>query len=173
MDEGTLMDLGKQTLMVALVLVTPALLVGMTVGILVSLFQTVTSLQEQTLSLVPKMLAVVATILLLMPWILGTPGATLRRRCCSACPTTVRPEAEPQMADLTHLPTGMLAAFVLHVLRAGAFLLAMPIFGSRADSRMLPVRVGDRCRWDVLCHPAQPGRSRPRNGDRARRHGVP
>ena len=72
MDEGTLMDLGKQTLMVALVLVTPALLVGMTVGILVSLFQTVTSLQEQTLSLVPKMLAVVATILLLMPWILGT-----------------------------------------------------------------------------------------------------
>jgi len=72
MDEGTLMDLGKQTLMLALVLVTPALLVGMTVGILVSLFQTITSLQEQTLTLVPKMLAVVATILLLMPWILGS-----------------------------------------------------------------------------------------------------
>lgn len=72
MDEGSLMDLGKQTLMLALVLVTPALLVGMTVGILVSLFQTITSIQEQTLTLVPKMLAVVATILLLMPWILGS-----------------------------------------------------------------------------------------------------
>ena len=41
------------------------------------------------------------------------------------------------MAELAHLPTGILAAFVLHVLRAGAFLLAMPVFGSRGDSRML------------------------------------
>jgi len=72
MDEGTLMDLGRETLMTALVLVAPALIVGMTVGILVSLFQTVTSLQEQTLTLVPKMLAVLATILLLLPWTLGT-----------------------------------------------------------------------------------------------------
>ena len=51
-------------------IVTPCLLVGMFVGLSVSLFQTVTSLQEQTLSLVPKMLAVVTTIILLMPWIL-------------------------------------------------------------------------------------------------------
>ncbi len=72
MDEAELMDLGRRTLVTALMLVTPALLVGMTVGLLVSLFQTITSLQEQTLTLVPKMLAVVATILILMPWIFGT-----------------------------------------------------------------------------------------------------
>lgn len=72
MGESELMDLGRQTLLTALKVVTPALLVGMTVGIMVSLFQTITSLQEQTLSLVPKMLAVVATILILLPWILGT-----------------------------------------------------------------------------------------------------
>lgn len=72
MDEGMLIDLGKTTLMTALMIVTPALLVGMLVGLLISFLQTVTSLQEQTLTIVPKMLAVVATLLLLMPWILGT-----------------------------------------------------------------------------------------------------
>ncbi|MBM4061003.1 MAG: EscS/YscS/HrcS family type III secretion system export apparatus protein [Planctomycetes bacterium] len=52
--------------------VAPALGVGMAVGLVVSFFQTVTSLQEQTLTIVPKMLAVLATIVLLLPWILGT-----------------------------------------------------------------------------------------------------
>ena len=72
MDQSTLLDLGKSTLLMALMLVTPALIVGMAVGLLVSFFQTITSLQEQTLTIVPKMLAVVATLVLLMPWILGT-----------------------------------------------------------------------------------------------------
>ena len=56
----------------ALMLVAPALLVGLVVGLAVSVFQTLTSLQEQTLTIVPKMLAVIATLLVLMPWILGT-----------------------------------------------------------------------------------------------------
>ena len=72
MDHTTLLDLAKSALMTALLIVTPALLVGMAVGLLVSFFQTITSLQEQTLTIVPKMLAVVATLILLMPWILGT-----------------------------------------------------------------------------------------------------
>ena len=72
MNESMLMDLGRTTLLTALMIVAPALLVGMVVGLLVSFFQTITSLQEQTLAIVPKMLAVVATLLLLMPWILGT-----------------------------------------------------------------------------------------------------
>jgi flagellar biosynthetic protein FliQ len=72
MGHDTLLDLCKSTLITALLLVAPALLVGMLVGLVVSFFQTVTSLQEQTLTIVPKMLAVLATIVLLMPWILGT-----------------------------------------------------------------------------------------------------
>lgn len=72
MDELVMLDLGKQTLLTALIIVAPALLVGMFTGLAVSLFQTVTAIQEQTLSLVPKMLAVVTTLLLLMPWILQT-----------------------------------------------------------------------------------------------------
>jgi len=72
MDEMSILDLARATLMTALMIVAPALLVGMFVGLSVSLFQTVTSLQEQTLTLVPKMLAVVTTIILLLPWILNT-----------------------------------------------------------------------------------------------------
>ncbi len=72
MGHEVLLDLAKSTLMTALMICAPALLVGMCVGLLISLFQTVTSLQEQTLTIVPKMLAVMTTIVLLMPWILGT-----------------------------------------------------------------------------------------------------
>ncbi|MBK8979744.1 MAG: flagellar type III secretion system protein FliQ [Planctomycetes bacterium] len=72
MDESLVIDLGRATLTTALTVVAPVLLVGMLVGLLVSLLQTMTALQEQTLSLVPKMLAVVATLLVLMPWILRT-----------------------------------------------------------------------------------------------------
>ena len=72
MGHETLLDLAKSTLITALLIVAPALLVGMLVGLVVSFFQTVTSLQEQTLTIVPKMLAVLATIVVLMPWILGT-----------------------------------------------------------------------------------------------------
>ncbi len=72
MGHDTLLDLAKSTLLTALLICAPALLVGMAVGLIVSFFQTVTSLQEQTLTIVPKMLAVLCTIVLLMPWILGT-----------------------------------------------------------------------------------------------------
>ena len=72
MGHETLLDLAKSTLITALLIVAPALLVGMLVGLVISFFQTVTSLQEQTLTIVPKMLAVLATIVVLMPWILGT-----------------------------------------------------------------------------------------------------
>ncbi len=48
----------------------PMLLVSLTVGLLVSIFQTVTSIQEQTLTFVPKLIAIFLTIILLGNWIL-------------------------------------------------------------------------------------------------------
>ena len=72
MDEGTILDLGRLTLTTALMIVAPALLIGLVVGLCVSFFQTITSPQEQTLAIVPKMLAVITVLLVLMPWILGT-----------------------------------------------------------------------------------------------------
>lgn len=50
----------------------PLLLAGLCVGVMVSLFQAVTSLQEQTLTFVPKALTVTALLFLILPWIVRT-----------------------------------------------------------------------------------------------------
>jgi flagellar biosynthetic protein FliQ len=59
-------DLARDLLVTTLLLAGPVLLVGLVVGIAVSLFQALTSVQEQTLSLIPKMFAVMLVVLLLL-----------------------------------------------------------------------------------------------------------
>ena len=59
-------DLARDLLLTTLLLAGPVLLVGLVVGIGVSLFQALTSVQEQTMSLIPKMLAVLGVALLLL-----------------------------------------------------------------------------------------------------------
>ncbi|MBL8751043.1 MAG: flagellar biosynthetic protein FliQ [Planctomycetes bacterium] len=72
MGHEALLDLCKSALLTALMICAPALLIGMFVGLSTSFLQTVTSMQEQTLSIVPKMLAVLIALVAMMPWILGT-----------------------------------------------------------------------------------------------------
>ena len=64
-------DMTRRALVITLELSLPVLLVGMVVGFLVSLLQAVTQIQEQTLSFIPKILAVAATIFLTLPWMLN------------------------------------------------------------------------------------------------------
>ncbi len=64
-------DLTRRALIITLELSLPVLLVGMVVGFLVSLLQAVTQIQEQTLSFIPKILAVAATVFLTLPWVLN------------------------------------------------------------------------------------------------------
>lgn len=59
-------DLARELLLTALVLAAPVLIVGLIVGLAVSLFQALTSVQEQTMSLIPKMFAVLLVLLLLL-----------------------------------------------------------------------------------------------------------
>ncbi len=59
-------DLAREMLLTTLLLAGPVLAVGLIVGVAVSLFQALTSVQEQTLSLVPKMLAVVLVVLVML-----------------------------------------------------------------------------------------------------------
>lgn len=63
--------LSQDTLFTAAKLAAPVLCVGLLVGLVVAILQAVTSVQEQTLSIIPKMFAVVLTLMLLMPWILS------------------------------------------------------------------------------------------------------
>ena len=59
----------RQTLLLALIVSAPMLLIGLLVGIVVSLLQAITQIQEQTLTFVPKIAAMVAAAILLIPWI--------------------------------------------------------------------------------------------------------
>jgi len=62
----------REALMTVLVVSAPILGIGMIVGLIIAIFQTTTSIQEQTLTFVPKMIAIFATIILLSSWIIRT-----------------------------------------------------------------------------------------------------
>jgi len=62
-------ELLKNMMFQALALAAPFLITAMVIGLAISLFQAVTTIHEQTLAFVPKALAVVAVLLLLLPWI--------------------------------------------------------------------------------------------------------
>jgi flagellar biosynthetic protein FliQ len=62
-------ELLKTMIYQALAIATPILVVAMVIGLAISLFQAVTTIHEQTLAFVPKALAVVGVVLLLLPWI--------------------------------------------------------------------------------------------------------
>ena len=63
-----LVDATRDTLTLMLMLSTPVLLAGLAIGLIVSVLQAVTQIQEQTLSFVPKIIAMVVVAILFMPW---------------------------------------------------------------------------------------------------------
>ncbi|CAD7289413.1 MULTISPECIES: flagellar biosynthesis protein FliQ [Campylobacter] len=66
--QSTLVSLGVETFKIALYLSLPMLLCGLIAGLLISIFQATTQINETTLSFVPKIILVVAVIIFLMPW---------------------------------------------------------------------------------------------------------
>lgn len=70
MSESQVIDIGTQAIQVALMVALPALAVSLVVGLLVSLFQVATSLQDVTLTFVPKIVAVGLTLVLTAHWTL-------------------------------------------------------------------------------------------------------
>jgi flagellar biosynthesis protein FliQ len=70
MDQDTVINLASQAMSLAFKVAGPLLLVAMVVGLLVSIFQAVTQIQEQSLTLIPKIAAIAAITVLLGPWML-------------------------------------------------------------------------------------------------------
>jgi flagellar biosynthetic protein FliQ len=68
MTESMVMDLGRSALIIMLILSLPLLGVSLVVGLVVSLFQAVTQIQEVTLTFVPKILGIILIVALLGPW---------------------------------------------------------------------------------------------------------
>ena len=69
--EGQVMDISRQAIYTIILTSAPLLLTSLIVGLIISIFQTVTSIQEQTLTFVPKILAVFAVMLLVGAWMLN------------------------------------------------------------------------------------------------------
>lgn len=72
MDLGTVINIAQNALMTVLYVSAPLLGISLVVGLAVSIFQATTQIQEQTLSFIPKILAVIAAIAIFGSWMLKT-----------------------------------------------------------------------------------------------------
>ena len=72
MNSHTVMDIGAKTVWVAIQVAAPALLATLITGLVVSVFQAATQINEQTLSFIPKILMMTIALVLCGPWILQT-----------------------------------------------------------------------------------------------------
>lgn len=72
MTPETVMTLGYQAMRLTILLAAPLLLVALVTGLVISLFQAATQINEMTLSFIPKLLAVFATLVIAGPWMLET-----------------------------------------------------------------------------------------------------
>jgi flagellar biosynthetic protein FliQ len=70
--EQYLLDMAKDAMMTTLKVSAPILLIGLVVGLIVSIFQATTQIQEQSLHFVPKILAMMLSLVFLGSWILNT-----------------------------------------------------------------------------------------------------
>ncbi len=70
MSHVLIVDLARNMIMTALLIASPMLVVALAVGLVVSIIQAVTQIQEQTLSFVPKLVAVAVTFIIALPWII-------------------------------------------------------------------------------------------------------
>ena len=71
MTPETVMTIGRHALEVTVMLAAPLLLVTLAVGLLVGVFQAATQINEMTLSFIPKLLAMAATLLIAGPWMIS------------------------------------------------------------------------------------------------------
>ena len=72
MSTGVIIDIAREVIWTVVKVTMPLLLVSLIIGLIISIFQTITSIQEQTLTFVPKFLAIMLVILLCGGWIMGS-----------------------------------------------------------------------------------------------------
>jgi flagellar biosynthetic protein FliQ len=72
MTDVTVIEIARDGILVTLLAAGPLLLVGMIIGVVVALFQALTTIQEMTLSFAPKIVATFVALLLLLPFMMST-----------------------------------------------------------------------------------------------------
>lgn len=81
MDEAVVIDLLVSAVVTIIKASAPLLLVSLVVGLIISILQTVTSIQEQTLTFVPKLLAVFLVLIITGNWIMGLAVELMKELC--------------------------------------------------------------------------------------------
>jgi len=71
MNVDLVIGLGAEAIKVTLLLASPMLIVGLVVGLIISIFQAVTQIQEMTLTFVPKIVAVLVGLIVALPWMIN------------------------------------------------------------------------------------------------------
>lgn len=72
MTQQTVLDIGWNTIWVMIKISSPALLATLVMGLIISIFQAATQINEQTLSFIPKILAMAAAMIICGPWVIRT-----------------------------------------------------------------------------------------------------
>ena len=72
MDTAMVVDLGRQALWITMLVSAPLLVIGLAVGLLIGIFQAATSINEQTLSFIPKFIALGLTLSIAGSWMINT-----------------------------------------------------------------------------------------------------
>ena len=70
MTPGTVMEIGRQAIEVALIISAPALIAALAIGLVISVFQAATQINEATLQFVPKLIGIFMVLILLGPWMI-------------------------------------------------------------------------------------------------------
>jgi flagellar biosynthesis protein FliQ len=71
MNQDTVVNLASQAMSLSLKVAGPILLVALVIGLVISVFQAVTQIQEQSLTLIPKIVGIAVVVVVLGPWMLG------------------------------------------------------------------------------------------------------
>ena len=72
MDSVTFIDIAREAIFVLIKISAPVMLISLFVGLIISLFQALTQIQEMTLTFVPKILVIFVTLILFLPYMLST-----------------------------------------------------------------------------------------------------
>lgn len=72
MDEASILEIGRSGIWVTLQLAGPIMLAGLLIGLLIALFQALTTIQEMTLTFVPKILVIFAALIFFLPFMMTT-----------------------------------------------------------------------------------------------------
>lgn len=77
--EGVILDIARDAIYTIIITSAPLLIVSLVIGLIISIFQTVTSIQEQTLTFVPKILGIFVTMLICGSWMLNNMTSLIDR----------------------------------------------------------------------------------------------